>query len=118
MLIPQDGKQLMTVMRRPDFGGPLRFVASAQKGWESSLSLAPGDMKKAVAALAALLSALPRGALSAKRKAQLRRKLYAGLRNVLRGYAEQLVDLPALKTDPQAMEEMANKIAEYTNLRE
>ena len=30
MLIPQDGKQLMTVMRRPDFGGPLRFTTSCR----------------------------------------------------------------------------------------
>src|SRR5947207_1645745 len=118
MELPRTTDQLVAMMRRPEFGGPLRFVQQQKKGWQDSLSLRPEDMDRAVEEIAALVLRLPRGALDSTDKMLYRKALYPALGTILRAYARAARSCPEIKEDPQALEGLARKLTRYTSIQD
>ena len=114
---PESATQLVAILRRPDFGGPLRYVSTEPASWKANLSMAPEQLDKTVERVAALALKLPRGALQGQKKAAHRKATYPEQGSVLRGLARAVRLCPEIGADPQALEALARKLARHANLR-
>src|SRR5438552_2616401 len=99
---PQDPNPLQALMRRPDFGGPLRFINLPASRWQASLSRSAEDFDQAVEKLAPLLQRLPRGVLQGSQKMLYRKSVYPELGTILRAYGRALAKVPEIQIGTDA----------------
>lgn len=121
MEIAKDSQQLVSVMRRPEYGGPLRFVETQRPGSvRRALSLKPQDMDWTIGRLGAVIIKLPARGKIGPQRAQQRRMVYVGQGSVLRAYASAVTACPevAAQVSGGRLVETARKLARYENLRQ
>jgi hypothetical protein len=119
--IAKDSRQLVSVMRRPEYGGPLRFLEAERPGnVRRALSLKPQDMDWSIGRLGALVIKLPAGGAVGAQRGRQRRLGYVGQGSVLRAYASAVRSCPEIASEikGERMIEVARKLARYENLRQ
>lgn len=122
---PETLAELKALMRRPEFGAPLRFLRPDVGSLRDGVSLRAADLNGLVAQVCALSVLLPRGGVSGVRKARLRKGCSPEIGSLLRGYAQALDACPELGGEPARpvselvaeLVDRARRLARYQNLQ-
>lgn len=105
------------LMRRPEFGAPLRFIDGRAGSWIDCLTLNPQAVDQAIVQITPLIAHFPTGELRAERKLALRRVSYREQGSTLHAYVRPLAVCPEIKADPARARVLSRKLSRCESIR-